>query len=54
MPPANPGGLTRKQIADILAFMLSRDGAPAGTTELPTQADALTAIKYQFQKPAAK
>ena len=54
MPPNNPGGLTRKQIADVIAFMLSRDGVPAGAAELPTQADALAAIKYQFQNPAAK
>lgn len=54
MPPNSPGAFTRKQISDIVAFMLSRDGAPTGAAELPTQTDALTAIKYHFQKPDGK
>jgi mono/diheme cytochrome c family protein len=53
MPPENPGGLTRRVVADILAFMLHKDGAPAGSTELPTQADALNAIRFKATKPVA-
>ena len=34
MPLTSPGGLTRHQNADILAFMLARNGAMAGTKDL--------------------
>ncbi|MFN7984077.1 MAG: cytochrome c [Vicinamibacterales bacterium] len=35
MPQAAPGSLSRQQNADILAYILSQNGYPAGTTELP-------------------
>ena len=34
MPQNDPGGLSRQQNADILAYMLSSNKFPAGTTEL--------------------
>jgi S-disulfanyl-L-cysteine oxidoreductase SoxD len=52
MPQNAPGSLSRQQNADILAFMLSKAGVPAGTTELPTQSEMLAQIKYMAQKPA--
>ena len=52
MPQNAPGSLSRQQDADILAFMLSKAGVPAGQTELPTQAEVLNAIKFIAQKPA--
>jgi mono/diheme cytochrome c family protein len=52
MPVDNPGGLTRAQNADVLAFMLRKAGAPAGQTNLPTNVDQLNAIKYS-RKPSA-
>ena len=51
MPPENPKGLSRRQVAEILAFMFLADNVPPGTTELPTQADALNAIKFKALKP---
>ncbi len=51
MPQDQPGSLSRQQTADVLALMLSRGGLPAGQTELATQTDALTAIKFLAKKP---
>jgi mono/diheme cytochrome c family protein len=52
MPQNNPGSLSRQQNADILAFILSKDSFPPGETELPTQTEALTPIKFAAVKPA--
>jgi S-disulfanyl-L-cysteine oxidoreductase SoxD len=54
MPQNNPGSLTRQQIADILAFILSKGNAPAGQTELPTQSEVLGTIKYTSMNPKTK
>ena len=35
MPQEAPGSLSRQQNADILAYILSQNGYPAGQTELP-------------------
>lgn len=51
MPADNPGTLDRQQVADVVAFLLSKDGFPAGEHELATDADALKAIKFVPQKP---
>ena len=51
MPQNNPGSLSRQQNADVLAFMLSRASYPAGTTELPGQAEVLNGIKFAAMKP---
>ena len=52
MPQNAPGSLSRQQNADVLAYMLSKAGVPAGTTELPTQTEMLAQIKFMAQKPA--
>ena len=52
MPVDNPGGMTRAQNADVLAFMLRKAGAPAGQTTLPTNVDQLNAIKYTRKSSA--
>jgi mono/diheme cytochrome c family protein len=36
MPPDNPGGLNDETYADIVAFILSRNGYAEGERELPT------------------
>jgi S-disulfanyl-L-cysteine oxidoreductase SoxD len=51
MPQNAPGSLSRQQNADILAFVLAKSNFPAGTTELPTQTDALNGIKFVAQNP---
>lgn len=44
MPLNSPGGLSARQNADLLAFMLKRAGRPAGTAELPADSVALTSV----------
>jgi mono/diheme cytochrome c family protein len=51
MPGDNPGSLDRQQVADVLAFILSKGNFPAGNTELPTQAETLKGIKFLASKP---
>jgi S-disulfanyl-L-cysteine oxidoreductase SoxD len=50
MPGDNPGSLSRQQSADIVAFILGFNKAPAGQTELGTDTDALKAIKIAAAK----
>ena len=52
MPQNSPGSLSRQQNADILAFMLFKASVPAGSTELSTQTEVLSGIKFVAQKPA--
>jgi S-disulfanyl-L-cysteine oxidoreductase SoxD len=51
MPQDFPGGLMPSQYADILAYVLSRNGLPAGGTELPSDVTALEAIAIQPPPP---
>jgi len=51
MPQNDPGGLSRQQNADILAYMLSSNKFPAGTTELGRDTEALKQIRFQSLKP---
>lgn len=44
MPMNSPGGLSRQQNADILAYLLKKAGFTAGAAELPSQSDALKAV----------
>ena len=50
MPLDGPGKMSRQQIADVLAYVLSANKFPAGKTELPRQAEMLGLIKYQAPK----
>jgi hypothetical protein len=51
MPQNDPGSLSRPQNADILSFILERNKAPAGSTELPSQTEALNQVKFLATKP---
>ena len=51
MPLAKPGSLSRAQVADLLAFVLSSNKFPAGETELPRQAEVLNQITFLSTKP---
>jgi mono/diheme cytochrome c family protein len=44
MPQDKPGSLGRQQAADLVAYMLGVNKAPAGQTELPADGDVLKAI----------
>ena len=46
MPQFSPGGLTRQQNADILAFMLRAGSAPAGRAEFPSRPDGLASLTF--------
>jgi cytochrome c len=44
MPQDKPGSLGRQQTADLVAYILSVNKAPAGRTELPGDAEVLKGI----------
>ena len=47
MPEDNPGSLKKEEYAQVIAFVLKLNKFPSGTTELPIDKDALTAILMQ-------
>jgi S-disulfanyl-L-cysteine oxidoreductase SoxD len=51
MPADKPGSVSAQDNADIVAFMLSKNGFPAGPSDLPPQAEVLKGIKILTQKP---
>jgi quinoprotein glucose dehydrogenase len=51
MPLGKPGTLSRQQVADLLAFVLSANTFPAGEYELPRQAEVLNQITFLSIKP---
>ena len=51
MPGDDPGSLSRQQTADILAFVFSRNGFPAGKSELVREAEILKQIMIEANKP---
>ena len=50
MPQNAPGSLGGQQNSDILAFMLSSNKFPAGTTELAKETAILKQIKFESKK----
>jgi mono/diheme cytochrome c family protein len=51
MPADKPGSVSRQDNADIVAFLLGKNGFPAADAELPTQTEILKTIKILTQKP---
>ena len=51
MPADKPGRLSRQQNADVLAYILSFDSFPAGSSELENQSLILKQIKFDAYKP---
>lgn len=51
MPLNNPGKLSREVNADILAYMLSMNQFPAGTSELPRATEVLKEIRIDATRP---
>jgi len=49
MPGDAPGSLSREQCADVLAYLLSKDGFPAGQAEL-VAGPGLKDVKFVAQK----
>ena len=54
MPEDDPGSLSSRQTADIVAFMLQKGEYPAGTSELPTEAEVLRTYTFFALRPGAK
>src|SRR3954470_220639 len=52
MPPSRPGTLGDPVYAQLLAYVLQENGAPAGARELPGDPDALKAIAPNSWRPA--
>ena len=50
MPANMPGVMSRQQVADVLAYIFSRNGMPAGEQELPRQIPYLKAIAFKTQR----
>ena len=50
MPADNPGSLKRDQVADLIAFILNFNKYPTAQKELPTDFEALKAIKITAPK----
>jgi mono/diheme cytochrome c family protein len=51
MPADKPGSLERPQIADVIAFVLQKNGFPAGQTDLATAGADLAGIRILAKKP---
>lgn len=52
MPQDNPGRLTPGEYADIVAYMLRLNGYPAGSEELPAEAEKLQPLIIPATPPA--
>ena len=50
MPADNPGSLSRAQAADLVAFILNFNKYPLAQADLPSDSDALKAIKIVAPK----
>ena len=50
MPSDGPGKLSRQQCTDLIAYLLSANGFPAGKTELTSDAAALNEILFQSKQ----
>jgi mono/diheme cytochrome c family protein len=46
MPLDNPGGLSREQYTNVIAYLLRINDYPAGAVELPATDDALKRISF--------
>jgi mono/diheme cytochrome c family protein len=51
MPTNNPGYLTGTEVADIVAYMLSVSGMPAGDDALAPEPEALAGVVIVSQSP---
>jgi len=51
MPADNPGSLQPQAVADALAFVLRKNGFPAGQADLPLQAETLKQLKFLAKRP---
>jgi hypothetical protein len=50
MPKNDPGSLSQREYADVIAYILRLNGMPAGPRDLPSDSLALNAIRLEFRK----
>jgi hypothetical protein len=50
VPEETPGSLRAQQYADVLAYMLKRNSAPAGSTPLPAADAELKKLKLALSE----
>ena len=46
MPKSDPASLAPKEYADVVAYMLSLNGMPAGSAELPPDTLVMKSIRF--------
>lgn len=51
MPPGNPTALSRDDSVDVFAYMLQRNGMPAGEATLPGTLPELSMLSFTAVKP---
>lgn len=51
MPADHPGKLSRQENADLLAFLLSANKFPAGKTDLGSDDETLSRIRFETARP---
>ena len=51
MPKTDPGSLSSKEYAQVLAYMLKLNGMPPGRTELTHDLDVLARIRIEVRRP---
>jgi mono/diheme cytochrome c family protein len=52
MPASDPGSLSNAQVSQVMAYILSVNQFPAGTTALPSDDAGLSQIAITAEKPA--
>ena len=53
MPQDRPGSLNRRQVVDVVAYLLFQGGFPFGRTELTTRLDDLQEIRIRSHRSSA-
>jgi mono/diheme cytochrome c family protein len=51
MPLDNPGALSAASATDVVAYLMSQNGIPAGTSELPVDSSMQSQIRIDPNKP---
>lgn len=51
MPPNNPAAISRDDSLDVLAYLLQKNGMPAGDSALPSTLPELSMIAFSAVKP---
>jgi hypothetical protein len=51
MPPDNPKSIPRERVPDLIAFILAKNGFPAGAKTLPDSLERLKEITVEKSRP---